>query len=105
MILANVFSLRDDLLWILGLLQDLLLGIVHAIQAMGGLVISGVFALLGALFPSVDWSAYSAYLAKIDSIFPLRELVTYSLVLLGAYLWVVAYKAVKSWIPTVSGGG
>lgn len=83
-------------------LADWLLFLVNGIRALGDTVLAGVFLTAHALFPTVNWDAQRAVVEQINGFFPLSETITYALALGALWSFVLVYRLVKSWIPTVS---
>lgn len=90
--------------WAADAARWLVLTFVWAMKSLGAVIVSGVLASVSGLFPSLNVSGVQTFLANANYFFPLQEVV--GMASLAGVLWVAvwAYRVVKSWVPTVSGG-
>lgn len=97
--------LAEAVAWLLSGLKELLLTLLAVLREMGELVLQQVLSAAQAFFPDVSGEIgdQSTLLGQINHFFPLTETVGYLVALFGLWLLVLAYRLVKSWIPTVSG--
>lgn len=72
------------------------------IATAGEIVIDTLLTSVDFYFPSLDLSSLQPTLDKINYFFPLNEGVTLALSVFAVWCVVWVYKAVKSWVPTVS---
>lgn len=92
----NWFSVL--VLWLKSFIMDFL----AAMRAFGDVVLESSCEGIVELFPALDLTAATGLLDKINYFFPLSEAVTLCTVVFTVWISVWLYKAVKSWIPTVS---
>jgi len=90
--------------WLVTQLLYILHTFTDSVRWFGGVVWSGALGVLAGLFPTVDWASWTATLGKVNTVFPLSELVAMGAVCGAVWSFVLVYKVIKSWIPTVSGG-
>jgi len=100
---AVLGPLQLVLQWFLEKLGAWFLALFAQIRSVGESVLHGAMTALSSVFPTVSWSAMQTYLDQINYFFPLSECVSMGLVLFTVWFTVWSYRAVKSWIPTVSG--
>lgn len=97
MILAGFLSPLADIL------KGFFFWFVNLFRAFGAAVLDtlpDIFAFFGA-----DQSAINVTLGLMENInyfFPLDECVTFGVILLSTWVYIIPYRLVKSWIPTVS---
>lgn len=76
-------------------------------QEAGDYLVNWIFGILETCFPVLDLTSQDAavqtMMAQANYIFPLNELI--SMALCWSVMWgsAMTYRAIKSWIPTVSG--
>lgn len=90
--------------WLLSHLIAWFYSFFGVIRALGESAIDTILTQVATHFPDSAgaMSSISTTLAQINFFCPLSETVTMSGAFLGLWAVVVAYKLVKSWIPTVS---
>jgi hypothetical protein len=91
--------IRKAVFWLTSWIHDLLQLFIHAGDYVTGELINAVSAAI----PSLSAVAASEYVQKINAFFPLSETMAFVTVYLVFYLVAMAYRAIKSWVPTVSG--
>jgi hypothetical protein len=98
-------KLKELAVWLGGWLVKVVMWFLGLMSGLGETMLEGIRTGLASVVPASYLNALDGYLAGINYFFPLTELMG----MLGALfaLWVVCllYRLVKSWIPTVSGGG
>ncbi|WP_277559054.1 hypothetical protein [Ereboglobus sp. PH5-10] len=82
-------------------LIDLIVRLIELIVAIGEKMLKAVFDLIGGMISPEMTEEIRKVLAYVDYFFPLREAVGFGLVLFTVWAAVAAYRAIKSWIPTV----
>lgn len=88
--------LADKLVW-------LVMSIWGWLVSTGQGLIGSALDAWAAAIPGWDPAPLAGWLAGINYFVPLAEAVTLSMVYVGIWFGVFMYRAVKSWIPTVSG--
>jgi len=78
-------------------------GVFEWIASSGDTLIVWVLNNGAGYFPAVNWSSYQTVLDEANYLFPVSEIVTFSVALAALWCVVAGYRLVKSWIPTVSG--
>lgn len=91
--------IRKAVWWLTDWFHDLIQQFLHAGDYVTGELIDAVANAI----PSVSAVAASEYVGKINVFFPLSETMAFLTVYLVFYLVAMAYRAIKSWVPTVSG--
>ena len=95
--MANLIS------WLLAGLVKYWYQIWDQIRAFGDWMFGQMLTAAEGLFPTVNWSGVQDWLDKINYVFPLSEFLVMFTAWFAIWLGVFVYRAVKSWIPTVSG--
>ena len=91
--------LRDAVWWLTKWFHDLIQLFLHA----GDYVTNEVINAVTTSIPSLSAVTASSYVAKINVFFPLSETMAFLTIYLGFYLVAMGYRAIKSWVPTLSG--
>ena len=93
--------------WLAALISEAVQFLIQVIFAqLRGLGDSTLTALLvgvHALIPSVSLTGWTGYIANLNYVFPFSEMMGFVTLYLTLWSMVWAYRAIKSWIPTVSG--
>lgn len=90
-------------LWALERLGGVLEAVLAKIALLGETVLGGLMLAVSTAFPEVDPAAISDVLGQANYLFPVSESVGLLTLYGGLWALCVGYRAVKSWIPTVSG--
>lgn len=96
MIIAGIFD------WLYDAIKGLLSWFLEQIYNLGATLLSGILNGIDSINPTMS-DSMSKLLAYVDYFFPLREAVGFASILFTAWVMVMLYRIVKSWIPTVSG--
>ncbi|HEX2980576.1 MAG TPA: hypothetical protein VHO48_09975 [Anaerolineaceae bacterium] len=89
--------------WLVQQIQAYVAYLFALIRAWGDYLLGQLLLWAGNLFPSVNFTPMQSYANQINYFFPLSEVMALALVYLGLWTGVFVYRAVKSWVPTVSG--
>jgi hypothetical protein len=104
---SQVQSIKQSLVetgqWVIEKLVSWALFLMEKMRQFGEFILESFFDALELLLPTVDLSPVEATLGMANSVFPLAETISYLLTLFAWWLLVLAYRFVKSLIPTVSG--
>ena len=91
------------IVWLLRGIATLLLWFFNQVSGFGTAILNTLLTGAGLFVPAAAIHQMDAYLRYVDFFFPLTETVGYAGSLFSVWLVCVTYRAVKSWIPTVSG--
>jgi len=89
--------------WLYGKLEQLVIWLFTKISALGIIVIATVRDRMEPFVPAQNLALIDSYLAGINFFFPLNELIGFATSLFSVWVVCLIYRAVKSWLPTVSG--
>jgi hypothetical protein len=89
--------------WLMAGVAALVVGLFNKVSGLGQTVLNGVQSGLGLFVSPASLHTMDIYLAYVNFFFPLTETVGFATSLFALWVVSVTYRAVKSWIPTVSG--
>lgn len=73
------------------------------VRSAGETVLSSAFDVLAAEFPTLSWGTYQWYFDMVNSFVPVEEWLGFRLTYFTLWAALLSYKAIKSWLPGVSG--
>ncbi|MDD2710345.1 MAG: hypothetical protein PHV34_20380 [Verrucomicrobiae bacterium] len=83
-------------------LAAVLSGIVAFVNAMTAALDEALTALADVVAPSINMPGLPDVVGMVNYVFPLSELFAMLLVLASLWIAAIAYRFVKSWLPTLS---
>jgi len=89
--------------WLMSGIAALVVWLFNTVSAFGQMVINAVQSGLTLFVSPASLHTMDGYLAYVNFFFPLTETVGFATSLFTLWVVSVVYRAVKSWIPTVSG--
>ena len=89
--------------WLMSGIATLVVWFFNTVSSLGQTVINGVQSGLVLFVAPASLHTMDAYLGYVNFFFPLTETVGFATSLFALWVVSVVYRAVKSWIPTVSG--
>lgn len=76
--------------------------LLQSLRSIGEAAFAQAIDAMAALVPTTDLTPVQHYWNQLNYFLPAAEFLSYSLIGLGLWLILWAYKFVKSWIPSVS---